>query len=360
MNCYLTRTGTYLPGPAIANEAIADYLGTFDGEEETRTKILRMNGILTRHYALDTNQDATHDLYELGTAAALDCIGENDPASPITYLSAGTTNTPLVGPGISSLLHDRLAKEGKLPHPVEINSNAGICTASAQALINGVRAVASGQHKSALCIGAEQPSDILKSSVMSPPDDRAEHEDIRKSKWFMSIFLRSMLSDGAGAFLLEDKPAESGLSFRINWTYSRSFANQAPLCMKLENRSLLLSQDVSILAEHLPPCTREVVGGAFEANNDDLATYKCVLPHLSSYFFKRYLLSVLREFCGGKVADHWTNLETAGNTGAASIYIMLDEYIRTHDLADGDKIVLFIPESGQFNFAIISLTAVQK
>ena len=356
MNCYLTRTGSFLPGDPISNEQIPDYLGTFDGEEETRTKILRMNGILARHYALDKEQNRTYDLYDLGTAAAVDCLGENSP----TYLSAGTTNTPLVGPGLSSILHDRLAKAGVLPRPVEINSNSGICTSSAQALINGIRAVASGQHHSALCIGVEQPSDILKSTTMTPPDDRADHEDIRKSKWFMSIFLRSMLSDGAGAFLLEDRPAESGLSFQVNWTYSRSFANQTPLCMKLENRSLLLSQDVNILAEHLPPCTREVVGGAFEANNDNLATYKCVLPHLSSFFFKRYLLSVLREFCGGKAAAHWTNLETRGNTGAASIYLMLDEYVKTQPLEDGDKIVLFIPESGQFNFAIVSLTAIQK
>lgn len=360
MNCFLTRTGAYLPGDPVTNEEIPNYLGSFEGEEETRSKILRMNGILSRHYALDLQQNATEDLYEMSSAAAIECLGEEPTPAPISYLSAGSTNTPLVGPGLSSLLHDRLAMAGKLPHPVEINSNSGICTASAQALINGVRAVASGEHKAALCIGAEQPSDILKSTSMNPMDDRSEHEDIRQSKWFMSIFLRSMLSDGAGAFLLENQPAESGLSFKVNWTYSRSFANQAPLCMKLENRTLLLSQDVTILADHLPSVTREIVAGAFRANHDDLSSYKCVLPHLSSFFFKRYLLGTLREFCGGNAADYWTNLETVGNTGAASIYIMLDEYVKTQSLDDGDKIVLFIPESGQFNFAIISLTAIKN
>jgi 3-oxoacyl-[acyl-carrier-protein] synthase-3 len=173
----------------------------------------------------------------------------------------------------------------------------------------------------------------------------------------MSIFLRSMLSDGAGAFLLEDRQPESGLSFQVNWTYSRSFAHIAPLCMKLENRTLLLSQDVEILSEHLKPCTRKVVEEAFRTHDDDLSSYRCVLPHLSSFFFKRYLLSVLKEFCHGNSVPYWTNLETAGNTGAASIYLMLDEYARSHPPADGDKLILFIPESGQFNFALVSLTA---
>ena len=54
--------------------------------------------------------------------------------------------------------------------------------------------------------------------------------------------------------------------------------------------------------------------------------------------------------------DYWTNLEYAGNTGAASIFIMLDEYAKNNNLKNGDKILLFIPESGQFNFVYISLT----
>ena len=55
---------------------------------------------------------------------------------------------------------------------------------------------------------------------------------------------------------------------------------------------------------------------------------------------------------------YWTNLATAGNTGAASIFVMLDQYLRDESVCDGDRIMLFIPESGQFNFVMVSLTAV--
>ena len=102
------------------------------------------------------------------------------------------------------------------------------------------------------------------------------------------------------------------------------------------------------------------MNGAMDAHGERILDYNVVLPHLSSFYFKRYMFSVLREMCreGSGMVDYWTNLETTGNTGAASIFIMLDEYTRTNPPEDGDRILLFIPESGQFNFVVISLTAI--
>jgi 3-oxoacyl-[acyl-carrier-protein] synthase-3 len=39
---------------------------------------------------------------------------------------------------------------------------------------------------------------------------------------------------------------------------------------------------------------------------------------------------------------------------------MLDHYLQEHEVRDGERILLFIPESGQFNFVMISLTAVMQ
>ncbi|MFK7850362.1 MAG: hypothetical protein AB8D78_05225 [Akkermansiaceae bacterium] len=357
MNAYITRTGSFLPGEKVDNASIPEFMGELDGEASVRRKILRMNGIKFRHYALDQDQQATHDVYELASLAAQKCLGSG--TNEIGHLSAGSTNTPMVGPGISSILHSRLAADGLITTATEINSNSGICSSSAQALVNSSRAIRCGDHRSALCIGTEQPSAILKSSFIKPPDDRDTHEgSVTGSKWFMSVFLRSMLSDGAGAFLLENKASESGISYKINWTHSHSFAHETPLCMSLESGSLLLSQDVSVLAEHLGPCVHEVVNQSMTENDDALSNYDMILPHLSSFYFKRHLLGVFEELCGGNPVPHWTNLETSGNTGAASIFIMLDEFTRTQSPKDGDRIMLFIPESGQFNFVILSLTAI--
>ena len=132
MNCYITGTGSFLPGEAVPNEAIPDFMGELEGEALVRRKILRMNGIKSRHYALDRAQNPTHDVYEMAALAAAHCL--DNKAGTFTYLSAGSTNTPMIGPGLSSILHARLARHGIIASPVEINSNSGICTSSAQAL----------------------------------------------------------------------------------------------------------------------------------------------------------------------------------------------------------------------------------
>ncbi len=362
MNCFITRTGSTLPGPRVPNEDIQRYLGVIDGESEVQHKVLSMNGIVGRHYAQDENQVATDDVYGLAAQAVSTALNDFYPTSPITYLAAGTTYAPFAGPGIATILHDRLKTIGMLDRPIEISSHAGICTSAAQAMIAAIRGVSCGDHQSALCVGAEHASQVLKSSVIQPIDDRREHTDLRKTQWFMSVFLRFMLSDGAGAFVLENKPNDTGISLQIDWTHSMSMANEAPLCMKLDNPTGLLSQDVTILSRHLVPTSSKFLANALKQHNESLDTYSIILPHMSSFFFRRKMERVLQEHFSDpeRPVPYWTNLATAGNTGAASIYVMLDEYLRGHELRDGDRIMLFVPESGQFNYVMVSLTAVVR
>jgi 3-oxoacyl-[acyl-carrier-protein] synthase-3 len=358
-HCYITSTGSYLPGDPVDNANIHHYLGRVLGEGKIRRTILKVNGIRTRHYALDKRQNATHSIYELAAEAVKDCLPQDRNSVSIDYLSAGATLTPLLAPGLSSLLHDQLSKEQIVTNTLEINSNSGICTSGAQALVNATRAVKSGDANTAICVGAEQSSVGLKSKSFHPTYDiRAMLRDVKTSKWFMSVFLRFMLSDGAGAFLLEQQPTVGRLSLRVNWTYSRSFANQAPLCMHLQSRPILLSQDVAILGRYMGPLSRRVLESALEEHGESLDSYTMVLPHMSSYYFEPTVKKIIGKLSQGQSVPYWTNLRTAGNTGAASIFIMLDEYLKTQPVASGDRILLFVPESGQFNYVLISVTVV--
>ena len=358
-NCYITSTGSYLPGEPVDNENIEQYLGRMIGEGRVRRKILNANGIQIRYYALDKKQNATHSLYELAAKAVKDCLPLDQNSLNIDYLSAGTTHAPLLAPGLSSLLHDQLSKDGVISHALEINSNSGICSSGAQALVNAARAVKSGDAHGAICVGVEQSSIGLRSKAFRATYDiSAIVRDVRSSKWFMSVFLRFMLSDGAGAFLLEAQPKEQGLSLKVNWTYSRSFANEAPLCMQLQSSPMILSQDIKILAKYMAPLSKKVVEGALCEHGETLENYTMVLPHMSSYYFERSVKKILAELSPNREVPYWTNLRTAGNTGAASIFIMLDEYMKTQPVAAGDQLLLFVPESGQFNYVLISLTVV--
>jgi 3-oxoacyl-[acyl-carrier-protein] synthase-3 len=357
--CYITNTGSFLPGDPVENQDIHQYLGKVLGEGRVRSKILAVNGIQTRHYALDKQQSATHSIYELAAEAVKDCLPQDGAAPRIDYLSAGTTYAPILAPGLSSLLHDQLSRDKIVNHSIEINSNSGICSSGAQALVNAARAVKSGEAKAAVCVGVEQSSVGLRSGAFRTVYDLpAILRDVRTSRWFMSVFLRFMLSDGAGAFLLEPEPREQGLSLQVNWTYSRSFANQAPLCMQLQSDPLMLTQDVRILAKYMAPLSKQAVEGALYEHGEALDCYSMVLPHMSSYYFEPSVKKIMAELSPNRDVPYWTNLRTAGNTGAASIYIMLDEYLKTRPVTAGDRILLFVPESGQFNFVLISLTVV--
>ena len=105
MPCYITRTASYLPGPAVENDEIERFIGSLDGEAATKAKILSMNGIVRRHYAQDHLQQKTHDVYGLGSSAAQQCLSEHKETDSVTYLAAGTTYTPLAAPGFASILH---------------------------------------------------------------------------------------------------------------------------------------------------------------------------------------------------------------------------------------------------------------
>ena len=79
-DCYITSTGSYLPGEPVDNENMKYYLGSVPGEGRVRRKILNANGIHTRYYALDKKQNATHSLYELAAKAVKNCLPlDKDP-----------------------------------------------------------------------------------------------------------------------------------------------------------------------------------------------------------------------------------------------------------------------------------------
>ena len=74
-NAYITSMGNYLPGPPINNDEIESILGMINGKPSwLKSMVLKNNGIQTRHYALDKNQNTTHQNTELAASAIRDCL----------------------------------------------------------------------------------------------------------------------------------------------------------------------------------------------------------------------------------------------------------------------------------------------
>ena len=130
--------------------------------------------------------------------------------------------------------------------------------------------------------------------------------------------------------------------------------------MKLDNKNALLSQDLKILSRYLFTFADKFVEDCLNTHKESFDNYDVILPHMSSFFFQKKMEKVIAKYSNNKesITPYWTNLANVGNTGSASIYIMLDEYLKSHNLKDGQRILLFIPESGQFNFVMVSLTVV--
>jgi len=81
------------------------------------------------------------------------------------------------------------------------------------------------------------------------------------------------------------------------------------------------------------------------------------LPHYSSDFFREKIYNAMEGIGFGIPFEKWfTNLAYKGNTGSASIYVIMEELFHSNQLKKGQKILCFIPESGRFSVAYVLLT----
>ncbi|WP_236551338.1 3-oxoacyl-[acyl-carrier-protein] synthase III C-terminal domain-containing protein [Billgrantia tianxiuensis] len=86
-----------------------------------------------------------------------------------------------------------------------------------------------------------------------------------------------------------------------------------------------------------------------------------MLCHYSSHYFRGKIFDMLIQAGAAIPEEKWyTNLYTRGNTGCASMFIMLDEFRRTQSHRAGDTILCMVPESGRFNNVYMQLTVVEE
>ena len=377
---YITRTAAFLPNPPVDNDNMERILGQA-GERPSRARrtILRSNGIKTRHYAIDPDTlQPTHTNAQLA-AEAVRKLGEDGfELSSLGALACGTSIADQLMPGHGVMVHGEL----KLP-ALEVASLSGVCASGVTALRYIAMLVGSGVHKSGAASGSE-----LSSAMMSARNFEGEIEarvaalEANPELAFEKDFLRWMLSDGAGAMLVQDQPNEDSLSLRLDWIEIASFAGEMDTCMyagavknedgavtgwpqfssaeRVAQSVFAVKQDVRLLNEHVMPYTAaKPLPGIRERRglNADAVTH--FLPHYSSEYFRPRLKQALLSVGFDVPEERWfTNLTARGNTGSASIYIMVDELLRSGRVERGDTLLCWVPESGRFTGAYMHMTAV--
>lgn len=375
---YINNIAKFLPNEPVSNDEMESILGMVNGKpSRSKNIVLRQNGIKNRYYAIDKKGDIRYSNADITALAIKNLENKNFSVKDIEVLSCGTSLADQLLPSHSSMVHGKLGN-----NPLEVISPSGVCCAGMHALKYAYLSVLSGQSSNAVSTGSEVISTLLRADKFNKEMNCTNTLEKNPILAFEKDFLRWMLSDGAGAALIENKPNTDGISLKIEWVDTISYANELDACMYagsdkdekgelkgwkefdpelwLEKSIFSVKQDVKLLDKYV--VNRCITALAKSLNKRKIDSFKDVdyfLPHLSSMYFKQKLYDELK-VQGIEITDEkwFTNLTKVGNVGSASIYIILEELFHSGNLKKGEKILLMVPESGRFSYAYAYLTVV--
>lgn len=373
---YITKAAAFLPNEVVENDEMEQYLGQINGRpSRSRAIVLRRNGIKKRYYALDKEGNMTHTNAEMTALAVKGLFEQEEALKTIDLLCSGTSTPDQVVPSHGVMTH------GYLPtsNSIEVVSPAGACCSGMHALKYAYMAVKLGEKKRAVATGSERASAMMTNNKFE--EEMQQIEQLQKNPYlaFEKDFLRWMLSDGAGALLLEPEKNKEGLSLRIDWMKGVSYAQELEACMysgaeKKEDgnlrsykefsateqaqRSLMsFKQDVKLLSQHVVPLGIRFAVQQMKEHGKSIEDVDYFLPHMSSYFFEQAISNNFEALGWPMPKEKWfSNLETKGNVGAGSIYLMLEELLNSGQLKKGEQMLLLIPESARFSYVTAWLT----
>ena len=367
---YLQSAGYFMPGQPVSNDELDRYIAPLNRTSgRIKQRILAENGIRQRYYAIDAEGGTAFGNAQMAAHAIRDCLRRGDARlADVSLLASGSSGGDALMPGFANMIQGELAA-----HPMETLSVHGICAAGVSAIQAAAQAVEMGSHARALAVASELPSRLFKRSRFSARGYDAD---------FDSHFLRWMLSDGAGALLLGDggaalPGASRGIRLKLKWVHQRSFSGDYPVCMQLglsadrerahldypswheaeADGALSLRQDIRLLPHLFDIGIHEYAKLVRDGwvDPDQVDHFLC---HYSSEKFIPVVADLMEKAGLAIARERWfSNLAWRGNTGAASILIMLAEFLETREVRPGEQIFCYIPESGRFMTAYMLLEA---
>lgn len=373
-DAYITGAGAFLPGAPVGNDRIEDHIGRIHGRcSLLGRRALRWNGVRTRHYALDAAGRATDSnagMCAKAVRAALDDAGLGH--ADLDYLAAATTQGDYLVPGHGVTVHGELGGG-----PIEVASFQSVCGSALMAAKAAWLNVRAGEHDVAVACAGEFSSRWFQPGFY-------EGTDLVDDKGRLAAeadFLRFTLSDGAGAIVVEPAPRPSGLSLRIEHIDVVSLAGAFEPCMwagaARDDRcdaargwsqagpvaahaagSIALMQDFDLLKRVIRAWVgvylKKVDEGRIVPDKVDW-----LLCHYSAQSLRDELMSLLDKTAGAIPPEKWfSNLSTVGNVGSASIWVMLDAFLKSGRLQPGQKVLCVVPESGRALAGFMMLEAV--
>jgi 3-oxoacyl-[acyl-carrier-protein] synthase-3 len=305
----ITGIGAYAPKRVLTNADLEKIVETSD------EWIVQRSGIRERRIADET--EATSDLALKAAQQALDRA--NLVPEDIEFIAVGTTTPDMIFPTVGNILQHRLGC--KRAGSVDM---LAACAGSVYSLSIGSQFIQTGKYRRVLCVGAETLSKITD---------------------FTDRSTCVLLADAAGAAVLEASPDESGiLDFDLYsdgqyWDLlympaggSRHPATHETVDKRMHFAKMKGSEVFKVAVRMFADCTERILSrNGFTAGDVSL-----FIPHQANLRIieaavKRVSLPMDRVF---------VNVDRYGNTGAASVYVALEEALSAGRIRKGDLVLM--------------------
>jgi len=302
--------GAYAPKRVLTNADLEKMVATSD------EWIVQRTGIRQRHIADET--EATSDLAIKAAQQALErasLVPED-----IEFIAVGTTTPDMIFPSVGNIVQHRLGC--RRAGSVDLMA---ACAGSVYSMVTGAQFIQTGKYKRVLCIGAETLSKITD---------------------FTDRGTCIILADAAGAAVLEATEEEDRGIIDVDlysdgqyWELlympgggSRHPATAETVEKRMHYAKMKGNEVFKVAVRMFAECAEKILSrNGFTA--DDVSLF---IPHQANLRIieaacKRVSLPMDRVF---------VNVDRYGNTGAASVYVALEEALAAGRIKRGDLVLM--------------------
>jgi 3-oxoacyl-[acyl-carrier-protein] synthase-3 len=336
-------------------------------------RALRWNGIEGRHYALTPDGAPQHSNASMcagAVQAALDDAGLG--IADLQHLGAATTQGDFLVPGHASAVQAELGAGA-----LEAVSYQSVCASALMAAKGAWLNVRAGEADVAAACAGEFSSRWFRPEFY----EGTALIDGRGRLRMEADFLRFTLSDGAGAVVMEPKPRPGGRSLKVRWIDMTSLAGRFDPCMWAGSTfadradlkrgwrhagppaahgagAMALLQDFELLKIVI----RAWIGvwlGKVDAGRIVPDQVDHLLCHYSARSLRAEIVRLLEHTAAMIPEEKWfTTLPESGNVGSASIWVMLDAFLKSGRGRPGETVLCIVPESGRAMIGFMMLEIV--
>jgi 3-oxoacyl-[acyl-carrier-protein] synthase III len=303
----LIGVGSYLPGEAISNQALADRLAT-QGVETSDQWIVERTGIRQRYIADDSVQNS--DLACAAAQKALDACGIS--ASSIDLIIVATSTPDVIFPSTACIVQRKLGIAGGAAFDVQ-----AVCSGFAYAVATADSLISLGVATRALVIGSEVFSRIMDWT------DRGTCV---------------LFGDGAGAIILEASDTPGVLAARLHADGSQESILRTAGSVaggKVVGHPFLTMDGQAVFklaVSVLDSVSREVLDAAGLSTSD----IDWLIPHQANV----RILAATGKRLGLDASKVVVTVDQHANTSAASIPLALDWAWRRGDIKPGQHLLM--------------------